>query len=299
MFSGIGRCAASWALAIGCATSLGCGASASQSPVAAGAAPAPAPATAAAVREPAPAAVEPAATAPAAPVESPGFAEAMAKLRPVEAEPARAALQAKPEDAQLYAQAATAYAPTDAPVMTLIWGMMHLAMGGGASEAQVGQAFVKVLSERVVVGNDADGRVSYNVRLAPGQMPVREHPNGSLEAPFAHAFEGMFGATLMGFQPPWSVEEVYDVLSSWTGVVATRGTPLDELLELDGWLVATAKAGHLEAYCFRLVGGAFPAELKAYKAGHAQDLKALAEYLKSAPLKPKRAVMPDDLVRLK
>jgi hypothetical protein len=295
MFSGIGRRAGSWALAIGCAASLGCSASAPQAPVAA----APAPVAIAPVIEPVPAAVEPAAAAPAAPVESPGFAEAMAKLRPAEAEPARAALQAKPEDAQLYAQAATAYAATDTPVMTLIWGMMHLAMGGGASEAQVGQAFVKVLSERVVVGNDAGGRVSYNVRLAPGQMPIREHPNGSVEAPFAHAFEGLFGATLLGFQPPWSVEEVYDVLSSWAGVVATRGTPLDELLELDGWLVAAAKAGHLEAYCFRLVGAAFPAELKAYKAGHAKELKALDEYLKSAALQPKRAVMPDDLVRLK
>lgn len=298
MFSGIGRCAGSWALVIGCAASLACGASAPQAPVAV-APVAAAPVAAAPGVEPAPAAVEPAAAATAAPVESPGFAEALTKLRPAGAEPARAAVQAKPEDAQLYAQAAMAYATTDAPVMTLIWGMMYLAMGGGASEPQVGQAFVQVLSERVVIGNDADGRVSYNVRLAPGQMPTREHPDGSLEAPLAHAFEGMFGATLLGFQPPWSVEEVYDVLSSWAGVVATRGTPLDELLELDGWLVTLAKAGHLEAYCFRLVGAAFPAELKAYKAAHAKELKALDEYLKSAALKPKRAVMPDDLVRLK
>jgi hypothetical protein len=232
-------------------------------------------------------------------VESPGFAEAIAKLRPADAEPARSALQGSPADAQRYAQAAIAYASTDAPVMTLIWGMTYLAMGGGSSEPQVAQAFAKVLSERVVVAKDADGRAAYNVRLAPGQMPSREHPDGTLEAPLAHAFEGMFGATLIGFQPPWSVEEVHDVLSSWAGVVATRGTPLDELVEVNGWLVTAAKAGHLEAYCYRLVGPAFPAELRAYKASHAKELKAFGAYSKSAALKPKRAVMPDDPVLLK
>lgn len=292
----ISRRARNLVLGIGCALSLGCGGAAPE-PQAASAAPSAAPVAPAPVVEPAPApAADP---APAAPVESPGFAEAIAALRPAVAAPARDALQAAPQNAQLHAQAAVAYAATDVPVMTLIWGMMYLAMGGGASEPQVAQVFVRVLNERVVVGKDAEGRVAYNVRLAPGQMPARQFPDGSLEAPLAHAFEGMFGATLVGFQPPWSVEELYDVLSSWAGLVSTRGTPLDEVLELDGWLVALAKAGHLEAYCFRLVGSAFPAELKAYKAGHAKELKALDEYLKSAPLQPKKAVLPDVLVHLK
>ena len=50
-------------------------------------------------------------------------------------------------------------------------------------------------------------------------------------------------------------------------MISTRGTPIDDVLELNGWLVATAKAGHLEAYCHQLLGRAFPAELKAYRAG--------------------------------
>ena len=82
-----------------------------------------------------------------------------------------------------------------------------------------------------------------------------------------------------------------------SGSISTRGTPIDAVLELNGWLVTTAKAGHLEAFCHQLLGPAFPAELKAYKAGNAAELKALKVYLKSDALKPKRAVLPDDLVR--
>lgn len=296
MVGPIGRRARSVALGASCVLSLGCSPRAAQPKVAPAVGPPPAvePATV----------VEPAATpvvgpAPATPVEAPGFAEAIAALRPAAAASALTALQAQPQNRELYAQAAGAYAATDVPAMTLIWGMTYLAMGGGESEPQVTQAFVKVLNERVVVARDAEGRVAYNVRLAPGQMPTREQPDGSIDAPLAHAFESMFGATLVGFEPPWSVEQLYDVLSSWAGLVATRGTPLDEVLELDGWLVTLAKAGHLEAYCFRLVGSAFPGELKAYKAGHAKALKALDEHLKNAALLPTQAAMPDALVRLK
>jgi hypothetical protein len=296
MVGRIGRRGRSLALGLGCALSLACGAPAPEPKVAAVAAGPAAAVVPASVIERAPvSAAEP--TLPA-PVESPGFAEALVALRPAAAAPALAALQAAPNSREPYAQAAMAYAATDAPAMTLIWGMTYLAMGGGVSEPQVAQAFVQVLNERVVVGKDDKGRVAYNVRLAPGRMPIREQPDGSIDAPLAHAFEGMFGATLVGFEPPWSVEQLYDVLSSWVGLVATRGTPLDEVLELDGWLVTLAKAGQLEAYCFRLVGSAFPVELKAYKAGHAKELKALDEYLKNAALQPKHATMPDALVRL-
>lgn len=265
---------------------------------------APAPPNAAPLASATPAAAPSAPPAPAAapgtePTESEGFATTLASLRPESAQSALAALESAPHDAGAYAQAAIAYSSTEAPVMTLIWGMTHQAMGGSAAEANVAKAFVKVLTERVVVGKDAAGRTEYRVRLAPGQMPVRQYPNGRVEAPLAHAFEGLFGTTLMTFQPPWSIEEFYDVLSSWAALVATQGTPLDETLELDGWLVATAKAGHLEAFCYRLLGSAFPAELKQYRAGQPQALKALEQYLMSSPFKPTRAVMPFDLVRLK
>jgi hypothetical protein len=249
--------------------------------------------------EPAAPAAVPAEPTPAAPVESAGFAETLAALRPAAVQPALATLAAAPADAGAYAQAAIAYAGTDAPVMTLIWGMTHQAMGGGKAEADVAKAFVKVLSERVTVGKDNEGRVEYRVRLAPGEMPLRQQPNGAVEAPLAHAFEGLFGTTLMNFHPPWSIEEFYDVLSSWAGLVSTRGTPLDATLELDAWLVSLAKAGHLEAFCYRLLGSAFPAELKPYRSSHAKELKAFDDYLKSSSFKPSRAVMPDDLVRLK
>jgi hypothetical protein len=223
----------------------------------------------------------------------------MAALRPASALPALTALQAAPADAGAYAQAAIAYSSTDAPAMTLIWGMTQQAMNGKTPEVELTKAFVKVLTERVVVSKDGQGRTEYRVRLAPGQMPVRKQASGAIDAPLAHAFEGLFGTTLMSFHPPWTIEEFYDVLSSWVALVSTHGTPLDATLELDGWLVATAKAGHLEAFCYRLLGSAFPAELKQYRAGQAKQLKAFEEYLKSSPFQPSRAVMPDDLVRLK
>jgi hypothetical protein len=261
--------------------------------------PAPAASPAPPFAPPPTASAPPAEQPPAAPVESAGFAEAIAALRPAAALPALAALEQAPQSAKSYADAAIAYAATDAPVMTLIWGMTHQAMGGGKAEAEVAKAFTRVLTERVTVGKDDAGRTEYRVRLAPGQMPVRQRPDGTVEAPLAHAFEGLFGTTLMSFHPPWTIEEFYDVLSSWVALVSTHGTPLDAQLELDHWLVGLAKAGHLEAFCYRLLGSSFPTEMRQYRASHAKELKALDEYSKSSAFEPSRAVLPDDLVRLK
>lgn len=277
---------------------VACGAAPAQpaSPApAASAAPAPAP-SAASPAEPPPSA-EP---APAALKETAGFDEALALLRPAAAAPALAALEQAPSDAGAYANAALAYTSTDVPVMTLLWGMTYQAMGGGKEERAVAQAIAKVLSERVVVQTDpSTDRADYSVRFAPGQMPLRSDDEGAVEAPLAHVFEGLFSTTLVGFRPPWTVEEFYDSLSSWVGIVATRGTPLDEALPLHGWLVSLAKAGQLEAFCFRLLGPAYPAELKAYQRDNPRGLPALAEYLKANALVPALAPAPDTLVRLR
>jgi hypothetical protein len=257
--------------------------------------PAPVPAvTAPAPAEPAP---EP---TPPSPTDEAMFAQALAPLRPASALPSLQALQAAPGDAQAYALAALAYAETDVPGMTLIWAVTYQAMGGGASDAKVATALAKVLADRIVVQRapQADD-VTFNVRLAPGQMPARVNADGSAHAPLAHAFEALFSTTLMGFRPPWTIESFHDVLSAWAGLVSSRGTPLDEILEINAWLVSTAKAGHLEAFCHQLLGPAFPAELKAYKASSAAALKAYKDYLKGNALKPSRAALPDSLVRVK
>jgi hypothetical protein len=241
-----------------------------------------------------------AASEPAQPSESPGYAETMAKLRPPEAAAAAQTLAAAPADAQAYAQATLAYATTDVPAMTLIWGMTYQALGGGKDDAAVAAALSKVLTERILVNRvENSDRTDYNLRLAPGRMPARQEPDGSVLAPVAHVFEGIFGTTVMGYRPPWTIEQFYDALSNWTGLVAAQGTPLDEKLELNAWLVTTAKAGHLEAYCHQLLGPAFSAELKSYKGGNAGAFRAYKDYLKVSALKPTRAVMPDDLVRVK
>jgi hypothetical protein len=247
----------------------------------------------------------PVAPLPAPPVaepqveQSPGFADTMALLRPPGTEGALQALAAAPSDAAAHAQAALAYAPSDVPAMTLLWGLTYQAMGGGAADADVAAALSKVLAERITAAHDEQTKqVSFNLRLAPGQMPVRKAADGSVYAPLAHVFEGLFSPAVTGFRPPWTIEQFYDVLSTWVGVLATHGTALDDTLELDAWLVALAKAGHLEAFCYRLLGPAFPAELKAYKAAHGAELKAYQEFSKASALRPKRAVMPDDLIRI-
>lgn len=242
----------------------------------------------------------PAEPAPKGPQESPGFADTLAALRPTGTEAALTALNAAPTSAEPYAQAALAYAPTNAPGMSLLWGMSYQAMGGGKSDAALATALSKVLTERILASPAENGTdVNFNLRLAPGQMPARQNADGSIEAPLAHVFEGSFGPAVVGFRPPWTIEQFYDAISTWAGIVSAHGTPLDEKLELDAWLVATAKAGQLEAFCHQLLGPAFAAEYKAYKAGHAAELKSYQAYLKASAFRPTRALMPDDMVRLK
>ena len=223
----------------------------------------------------------------------------MAALRPAGTEPVLQALANAPADAEAYAKAALAYAPTDAPGMTLLWGLSYQAMGGGASDVALANALAKVLTERILAKPDAQQQVTFNLRLAPGAMPVRVESDGAALAPVAHAFESFFSPAVTGFRPPWSIEQFYDALSSWAGVVATRGTPLDEKLPVNGWLALAAKQGHLEAFCYQLLGPAFPAELKAFKATNGKALKAYQAFLKASPLQPQHAVMPDELVRIK
>jgi len=184
--------------------------------------------------------------------------------------------------------------------MTLIWGMTYQAMGGGKADAAVAEALSLVLRERIKqIHNEQTQRDELNVRLAPGQMPARQQADGSVVAPIAHVFEMSFSPAFTGMKPPWTIEQFYDALSSWVGEVALHGTPLDERVELDAWLVATAKAGHLEAYCHALLGSAFPAELRQYRAKSGAQLKAYQSYLKSSALQPQKPVLPDDLVRVR
>jgi hypothetical protein len=257
-------------------------------------------ATPAVTPEPAPAATPRPEPAPTAEVkESPGFGPALVSLRAAGTENALQALANAPTDPEAYAQAALAYASTDVPGMSMLWGLTYQAMGGGTSDAAVANAFAKLLTERITAAHDEQTKqVSFNLRLAPGQMPVRKEADGSVRAPLAHVFESLFSPAVTGFRPPWTIEQFYDVLSTWVGVLATHGSALDDTLELDGWLVTLAKAGHLEAFCYRLLGPAFPAELKAYKASHSAQLKAYQDFSKASALRPKRAVMPDDLIRI-
>jgi hypothetical protein len=208
-------------------------------------------------------------------------------------------LLSAPAEPEAYAKAALAYAPTEVPGMALLWGVSYQAMGGGGSDAAVAAALSRVLTERITAKPDEHGHdVHFNLRLAPGQMPARKEADGSVRAPVAHVFETLFSPAVTDFRPPWTIEQFYDVMSRWAGIIASHGTPLDERVELNGWLVTLAKAQHLEAFCYRLLGPAFPAEQKAYAANNAADLRGYQAFVKAAPLRPKQAVMPDDLVQI-
>jgi hypothetical protein len=291
MFTGRSRLGQILALCVSAGT-FACGAAPAAK------APAPAPLVAAAPR-PEPVLATTPAPAPTAEVTtSLDFGVALASLRPSGTEKMLQVLAESPTDAEAYARAALAYAPTDVAGMALLWGLTYQAMGGGASDAAVAAALAKVLTERIVAKPDDHDHVTFNVRLAPGQMPTRQEVDGALHGPIAHVFEGLFSPAVTGFRPPWTIEQFYDVLSTWAGLVATQGTPLDALVPVDGWLVVVAKAGYLEAFCYQLLGPAFPAELKAYKAGNPKALKAYREFLKANSLHPRHAPMPDELVRL-
>jgi hypothetical protein len=294
MLKGLPKVGRLWLLLLGAAWLAACGSSPPPAKTAAVHSLKPAPAVTVATPAPSP---EPAAP-PQTPAEPPGFDEALASLRPAASEPQLQALISAPTDPEAYAQAALAYASTEVPGMTLLWGLSYQAMGGGSSDAAVAGAVSKVLTERILAKPGEQQQVTFNLRLAPGRMPMRKSADGAVEAPLAHTFEALFGPAVTTFQPPWTIEQFYDVLSSWTGVVAAHGTALDPNVEVDGWLVTAAKARHLEAFCYQLLGPAFPVELKAYKAKNAASLKAYRVFVKGAPLRPKRAPLPDDLVRI-
>jgi hypothetical protein len=137
---------------------------------------------------PAAAATVPTASAPAVPAVSSGFAEGLAALRPTGTEQALQGLVNTPADPEAYAKAALAYAATDVPGMTLLWGMGYQAMGGGPSDAAVAAAFAKVLTERIQATRDAHEHVTFHVRLAPGQMPTRQDASRRCSARPSPAF---------------------------------------------------------------------------------------------------------------
>lgn len=279
---------------------LGCAADTKPPPVAASSAPVPPAASPKLEPEPERAPAPAPEPEPGPPRDSAGFSEAMALLRPASARDALAALEAAPTDRLAYKRAALAYGTTDAPGMSLLWGMTYHAAGQGEADAELAAALAQVLTERISAkpAQQGDG-FDFRVRLAPGKMPLREYQNGDQQVPLAHAFEAHFAGSLAGFRPPWTLEQFYDVLSNWVAELSTGGTPFKAAVEVDAWLVLLAKAGHLEAYCYQLLGPAYPAELRAYKTGHAAELRAYEEFAKRAPLQLRHAPLPDELVQVK
>lgn len=98
-------------------------------------------------------------------------------------------LEAHPTEAAAHAQAAVAYATTDARGMTVLWATEYLALGGDeASRGAVSQAANLALAAGVVVRARSDGKFEADLKLAPGGIPVLLTDDGT-QAPVLHVFE--------------------------------------------------------------------------------------------------------------
>jgi hypothetical protein len=217
--------------------------------------------------------------------EEPARHPALAPLRPGGSDAVLAALAAT-LSSEAHADAASFYADTDAPGMTIFWG---LTAGAAAFDhprrAELAGAMKRVLQERVVV---ADGGARISVRFAPGATPAFEQPDGTLLAPVAHLFETVFTAALAPVAAAgWSPESMVGMVDAYAQIAA-RGTPIDPVAPIQRWLVELRAAGHLNGFALHVFDVA--------AAEDAAAVEAARQWAGAHPLILERATMPDELV---
>ena len=218
---------------------------------------------------------------------------ALAPLRPFGADGVLAAIEHAPHDAAAYARAAAFFADTDVAGMTLVYGLSYVAMGGEPIE--VASSMARVLRERITTTPTEDGR-RVSTRLAPGSMPALAAADGSISAPIAHVLEMQLLLGLAMFDGQWTLPQIATVLSVYA---SGRGGPLDAHLELQRWLADLAAGGHLEGFVGLAFGPAFPGDLATLEAATPGAIDAARAWIGAHPFRPSRAVLPDDLVRVR
>ncbi len=215
----------------------------------------------------------------------------LAPLRPAGSEGVLAALSADPRDASAVAQAALHFATTDASGMTLLWGAMYGAMGGGPEHGAVARAMRTVLETRVRVVRTASA-ADVSTRLAPGSVPVLV-ANGAATAPVAHLFELRATMGVIGWDGgAVSLAEATDVLVALPHGEGPGQAGLQAHVELFEWLAGLERAGLLRVFATWLLGPAFLDE----PGPAAAEVGALQRHLATSPLVPTHAVLPADLV---
>ncbi len=218
------------------------------------------------------------------------WSEATEALRPPSTAGALAALDKNPRDPTAYAALADAFAGTDVAGMSFLYALYYRAMGTDcASDAQAALAVARVLAQRVQANEVAEGRYEYEMRLAPEPAPLRTLDDGRTRAPLANRLATSLAAALPGYQGHAGIADYHAILARWVDGAADLGSAN----ELHEWLVATKKAGHLEAFSHLVFGLAFPDELKKYEAAHEKELRAALAYFDAHLLVPKTAPRPD------
>lgn len=215
----------------------------------------------------------------------------LAPLRPAGSEGVLAALSADPRDASAVARAALHFATTDASGMTLLWGAMYGAMGGGPEHGAVARAMRSVLETHVHIVRTATA-ADVSTSLAPGSVPVLI-ANGTATAPVAHLLELRATMGVIAWDGgAVSLGEATDVLVALAHGEGPGQLGLEAHVELFAWLATLDRAGLLRVFAIWLLGPAFLDD-----AGPAAaELGALQRHLVTSPLVPTHAVLPADLV---
>lgn len=218
---------------------------------------------------------------------APTLADALAPLRPAGAEAVLGPLTAGPADASAHARAAVFYGDTRSGGMTLLWGLTHAALGG--SDPAVGEAMGRVLRGRISVRREGT-TTHIATQLAPGSMPAVVADDGSLTAPVAHLFEGLFAASCARFDGTWTLASATEAFAFFVGLSSAQPM-LEPHVELMPWLRALAAAGHLEGLVAGLLAPAFPGEIP-----DAARVGAARAYVAAHPFVPTHAALPDDFI---
>ena len=217
---------------------------------------------------------------------SPADHPALAPLRPTGADAVLGPLAASP-GVEEHAAAALFYAQTDAPGMTLLWGMTAGAVAfDHPRRAELAGAMRGVLERRVIA--NGDGQVS--VRLAPGATPAFQLADGRMVAPMCHLYEVVIGTALAPqASSGWSATTLRAAMDTYAQIAA-QGTPVDAVIPLHAWLVQLEAAGHLDGYTAHVFDVATPED--------EAKVQAAREWIAANPLQLARATLPIDLVPL-
>lgn len=217
----------------------------------------------------------------------------LAALRPDSVTAILTGLDRDPEDPAIYARAAIAYADTDFPAMTLVYGQIYRILAThGPRTVDTTNAMARVLREKVVTDS---GSTTVRWNIAQGEMPLIPTRGGGQLAPFVYLYEhSMSHTTGLSSTSRSTYEGAAAVFVAELGAVCRGGEPVlpDAFYET---LCGMWSAGHSATYAHWVIGPAFAVEFEAYSRAHATEVNNLSTYLAAHPYRPRTPTRADDL----